>query len=474
MYINWKETPLYLSAVQVIKTLQDKGFIAVLAGGCVRDTIIGLEPKDYDIATSAVVSDIMGIFPDSLQVGKSFGVYLINGHEVASLRTEGDYLDGRHPEKVKFVTSLEDDSNRRDFTINAMYYDPIKVIWYDFHGGIKDIDEKRLKFVGIANERIKEDYLRILRAIRFAMRFDFKMDDSTFIAIQKNADLILKTAQERIGIEIGKIFTQVKSDRGLFLDYMLPTGLLLTLFPEISAMVGCEQPKQFHPEGDVYSHTKCVMNNLPEEASEELCWAAMLHDVGKPVVKEWDEEDKRWRFNRHDEAGEKMIRPILERFRFPNDFIDQVSKLVGQHMTFQHVRRMKESKLKRFLSISNFSDHMALHRADCLGSHGDLCHYEFCQKKLAEFANEAPILKLPDRLVTGHDLIAMGIPAGPPMKPMLEKAFDMQLEGKTREEILAEIIPKKEKVFVGTEFEKDIFQQIIEMLPKEVVDKILE
>lgn len=441
MNIIWKETPLYLSAVQVIRKLQENGFIAVLAGGCVRDTILDQEPKDYDIATSAVVSDIMGIFPDSIQVGKAFGVYLINGHEVASLRTEEDYLDGRHPEKVKFVTSLEDDSNRRDFTINAMYYDPIRVIWYDFHGGLADIESKILRFVGQAEERIKEDYLRMLRAIRFAMRFNFKLDDDSFNSLHKHSSLILNTAQERIGIEINKIFKQTKSNRGLLLDYMLPTCLLVTLFPEVTDMVGCEQPKQFHPEGDVYSHTKCVMNNLPEEASEELCWAALLHDVGKPVVQEWDEEDKRWRFNRHDEAGEKMIRPILERFRFPNDFIDQVSKLVGQHMTFQHVRRMKESKLKRFLSISNFSDHMALHRADCLGSHGDLDHYEFCQKKLAEFANKAPVLKLPDRLVTGHDLIALGIPAGPPMKPMLEKAFDMQLEGKTREEILKEILP---------------------------------
>lgn len=437
---KWLINPSYSSAVQVIKSLQDEGFIAVLAGGCVRDTILGLEPKDYDIATSAVVSDILRIFPDSVQVGKAFGVYIINGHEVASLRTEDDYFDGRHPSNVQFVESLEEDSRRRDFTINAMYFDPISGMWFDFHDGQPDLIARILRFVGSADERIKEDHLRILRAIRFAMRFKLKMDDATFTAIQKNSALILKTAQERVGIEIGKIFTQIKTDRGLLLDYMLPTGLLLTLFPEISAMVGCEQPKQFHPEGDVYAHTRCVMNNLPEEASEELCWAAMLHDVGKPVVKEWDEEDKRWRFNRHDEAGEKLIRPILERFRCPNNFIDQVSELVGQHMTFQHVRRMKESKLKRFLSISNFSDHMLLHRADCLGSHGDLDHYEFCQKKLAEFANEAPVLKLPDRLVTGHDLIALGIPAGPPMKPMLEKAFDMQLEGKTREEILKELV----------------------------------
>jgi tRNA nucleotidyltransferase/poly(A) polymerase len=437
---KWLTNPSYNSSVQVIKSLQDAGFIAVFAGGCVRDTALSLEPKDYDIATSAVVSDILGIFPDSVQVGKAFGVYLINGHEVASLRTEDSYFDGRHPSNVQFVQSLEEDSKRRDFTINAMYYDPIANNTFDFHDGYCDIAARKIKFVGSPDERIKEDHLRILRAIRFAMRFDYRLDDKAFEAIQKNAALILKTAQERVGIEIGKIFKQVSKDRGLLLDYMLPTGLLLTLLPEVSAMVGCEQPKQFHPEGDVYAHTKCVMNNLPEDASEELCWAAMLHDVGKPPSKSWDEEDKRWRFNRHEQWSEKMAKVILERFRYSNDFIDQVRSLVDNHMAFQHVRRMKESKLKRFLSISNFSDHLALHRADCLGSHGDLDHYEFCQKKLAEFANEAPVLKLPDRLVTGHDLIAMGMSAGPAMKPMLEKAFDMQLEGKTREEILKELV----------------------------------
>lgn len=426
--------------MEVIRAIQDKGYIAVLAGGCVRDTLLGLEPKDYDIASDIDLPALLAIFPEVQPVGKAFGVYLVNGHEVASLRTEDGYSDGRHPDNVEFVNSLEEDSERRDFTINAMYYNPIKNTWHDFHNGQEDLQYGILRFVGKAEDRIIEDKIRMLRAVRFAKRFDLVFNIDALSTIQQHASKILDVAQERVGLEFNKIWSQVKY-KDLVLDCLHQCNLLVYLIPEINQTIGCEQPPQFHPEGDVFKHTLYVLKNLPDNASSELCWAGLLHDVGKPVVKEWDEEDKRWRFNGHDEAGEKLVRPILERFRYPNEFIDEVSKLVKYHMTFQHVRRMKESKLKRFLSTPNFHWHLDLHKADCLGSHGDLDHHEFCVKKLAEFANEAPELVLPDRLVTGHDLIEMGIMPGPVMKPILEKAFDMQLEGKIREEILKEIMP---------------------------------
>lgn len=437
---TWKKTPQFHSALEVIKKLQEHGYIAVLAGGCVRDTMLDLEPKDYDIASNIGLSEIMTIFPDVQPVGKAFGVYLVNGNEIASLRTEDTYSDGRHPDNVTFVNSLEEDSKRRDFTINAMYYDPIINKWYDFHEGKLDLEERLINFVGDPEDRIKEDKIRMLRAVRFANRFSFIIGKPSFEAIQYYAREILDVAQERVGVEINKMWEQVEFKHGILLDLLI-SGMLEHLIPEMVPMIGCEQPKEFHPEGDCWKHTIEVLKHLQENASPELCWATLLHDVGKPAVRTWDAGDKRWRFNAHDIKSEEMTRLILGRFKYSNDFIDQVCELVVNHMRFAYVDKMKESKLKRFLSLPNFHWHIALHNADCLGSHGDISNSLYCEQKIKDFAGENNVVSLPKPLVDGHDLIAHGMSPGPEFKVLLEKALDLQLEGKTREEILVEIMP---------------------------------
>ena len=426
-----------------MKELQDNGYIAVFAGGCVRDTLLNLDPKDFDIATNANIVSVIQVFGQERvnPVGKAFGVYLVDSHEIATFRTEDGYTDGRHPDNVTFVMTMAEDSKRRDFTINAMYYDPIIDQWYDFHNGKEDLYHGVIRFVGNPMARIEEDYIRLLRAIRFAVRFNFKINPESCMAILGNANLIINAAPERVGVEINKMFEQVPKEKGKILFYLFSSKLVSFLIPEIETMRGCEQPPQFHPEGDVFKHTQLVLDNLPEDASNELCWAALLHDIGKPEVQKWDDEDKRWRFNSHDAASERLARTILTRFKFSNDFIDQVCELVANHMKFMHVSSLKEAKLKRFLSLPNFQWHLDLHRADCLGSHGGLENITFCQEKIKEFAGEAQEVILPKNIVNGHDLMARGIPSGPALKPLLERAFDMQLEGKTREEILNEICP---------------------------------
>jgi len=402
--------------------------------------MLDIQPKDYDIASNIGLYDLMDIFIDVKPVGKAFGVYLVNGHEVAALRTEDEFYDGRHPDKVTFVNSLEEDSRRRDFTINAMYYDPISKIWYDFHNGQNDLKKGLITFVGNPEDRITEDKIRMLRAIRFSNRLNFTLHDTTKNAIMKHSRKILEVAQERVGIEFNKIWEQVEKKDNVLKD-IRSTKLLEYLIPEMMAMIGCEQPPQFHPEGDCYAHTLLVMTFLPINACNELCWAAMLHDIGKPVVQVWDHEDNRWRFNSHDIISEKMTRVILERFKYSNDFIDSICELVANHMRFAYVDKMKEAKLKRFLSLPNFNWHIQLHNADCLGSHGDTSNSLYCEQKIAEFAGDSNIVVLPKPLVDGHDLIKFGLRPGPEFKTLLEAALDMQLEGCSREEILLKIMP---------------------------------
>ena len=354
---------------------------------------------------------------------------------------EDGYADGRHPDKVTFVDSLEEDSKRRDFTINAMYYDPITNILYDFHDGQPDLVQGLINFVGNPEDRIREDKIRMLRAIRFACRFEFVIENSSYEAIFNHSKEILDTAQERVGLEFNKMWEQTTFMKDGILRDLRTFGLLDHLIPEMVPMIGCEQPPQFHPEGDCWEHTLEVLANVPSDASNQVCWAALLHDIGKPAVRTWDDEDKRWRFNSHDLESEKMTRVILERFRYSTDFIDQVCELVVNHMRFAYVDKMKEAKLKRFLSLPNFNWHVQLHNADCLGSHGDVSNSLYCEQKIAEFAGDSNIVILPKPLVDGHDLIKFGLRPGPEFKTLLETALDMQLEGSSREEILAKIMP---------------------------------
>lgn len=469
------------SAVKIIKILQAR-YIAAFAGGCVRDFLRKQKPEDYDIATNATPEQIKELFPDAEFVGESFGVSLVKmdgiGFEVSTFRSDGAYLDGRHPSSVRFVNSMKEDSDRRDFSINAMYWDPITDTIYDYHNGQFDLKNNLICFVGSPEDRIKEDRIRMIRAIRFSARFDMEITEKSFEAIFDMCSGIKDIPAERIGLEFSKMFEQVPAkNRGKMLEILRSSGLLEVLLPEVMIYKGCEQPPQFHPEGakvkkiefvdsplekldpknpdhfdkskyilypgDLWEHTKLVLEGLPEFSPADLIWAGLLHDVGKPVVANWVEEEQRWRFNKHDLAGAHLAKEILARFKYSNDFIGNVCDLVENHMRFMHTGKMKVAKLKRFLAKSNFRQHLDLHKADCYGSHGGLENYDFCIQKIEEWKNEGEKVVLPKPFVNGYDLLNMGFKQGPIFREILDEAMDMQLEGSSREEILEKIKEKQ-------------------------------
>jgi len=420
-------------AVGIIKILQSAGYQAVFAGGCNRDQIMGVMPHDYDIATSAFPHQVQELFPNNIEVGKAFGVIIVilDGiqFEVATFRRDaGIYLDGRHPSSVEFST-MEEDANRRDLTINGIFYDPTLEEYYDYVGGRKDIEDKLIRFIGDPEERILEDHLRLMRAIRFKHRLGFSMDSDTEKAIMDNSILIKKISVERIADELTKILEQSKV-RGEALKDLEHFGILKHILPEIQDMFGCEQPVDFHPEGCVGKHTCLTLNYLPKEASPELLWATLLHDVGKPTTKAWDDRKGRLVFNGHDIKGSHIARELLTRLKFSNYFIDRVCSLIENHMKFCVIRDMRKSTLKRFIAMDRFEEHLQLHKADCLSSHGGLDNLQFVKEAMDSFAEEpGGKVILPDRLVDGNDLIAMGFKPGPKFKEILEAVDTEQLEG---------------------------------------------
>jgi putative nucleotidyltransferase with HDIG domain len=426
-------------ATQIIETLHKNGFIGVFCGGCVRDMLMGNEAHDIDIATSALPDDIERIFPKTVAVGKSFGVIvvIIDGEEfeVATFRSDGEYSDGRRPDSVSFC-SMEEDSKRRDMTINGLFYDPIANITYDYTGGQRDIAEKVIQLIGNPHDRIIEDKLRLLRVIRFSARFDFEIEPATYTAVKEHASEVTTVSSERIADEMTKILRV--SNKRKALELLFHTGLLYAILPEVAAMKYCEQPKIFHPEGDVFEHTILALSELPEDASDTLLWGTLLHDVGKPPTQTFED---RIRFSGHDKKGMHMAEEILRRYKFSNDFVDQVTALVENHMKFMCVQGMRTSTLKRFMNLDKFDEHLQLHKVDCLSSHGGLKHYDFMVEKLKTFEatpEKVMLNKLP-RLVTGDDLIEMGYHKGPLFRTILTAVEDQQLEDTitTREQALA-------------------------------------
>jgi len=420
------------SALDIVKALHAAGYQAVFAGGCVRDQLMGESPHDYDIATSAYPHQVQALFPTNIEVGKAFGVVVVIQEgmqfEVATFREDMMYLDGRRPSEIRFAT-MEADANRRDLTINGIFYDPIAGEYYDYVGGTKDIENKIIRFIGDPEERILEDHLRLMRAIRFKHRLGFSMDTITEQAISGNSHLIQLISVERIADELTKILEQSKI-RGDALKDLGHFGILQHILPEVQDMDGCEQPEDYHPEGDVFKHTCKALNSLPEDASPELLWGTLLHDVGKPPMKEWDDKKGRLVFNRHDIKGAYMTKNILTRLKFSNDFIDRVCSLVENHMKFCVIRDMRKSTLKRFVAMDRFEEHLQLHRADCLASHGGLDNLQFVKEAMDSFAEEpGGRVVLPDRLVDGNDLIAMGFKPGPKFKEILETVDTEHLEG---------------------------------------------
>ncbi|MDP6524336.1 MAG: CCA tRNA nucleotidyltransferase [Kiritimatiellia bacterium] len=414
-----------LLACRVIVTLQSAGFTAYWAGGCVRDKLLGRVPRDYDVATDARPDDVMALFPRSAAVGKAFGVVVVRledtPFEVATFREDHDYRDGRHPDSVAFCDA-ETDAARRDFTVNALFYDPATSRVLDYVEGQADIEGKVIRCVGDASERFREDHLRMLRAVRFASTLDFSITQETADAIRHDAQLIQKISPERIRDELVRTFCEAAKagDALLLLDEL---GLLKLVLPEVSAMKGQEQPPEYHPEGDVFTHTVIMLNLLPSPCDPILALAVLLHDVGKPPTAFLDEQ--RWRFNAHASVGGDMAERILRRLRLPSATVDAVSACVRGHMRFLDVPRMKRSTLRRLVGRPTFDTELELHRLDCEGSHRDLGHHAFLVGLCKEFASE-PVL--PDPWVTGRDLMEMGVDEGPEIGKWKKTAYDAQLE----------------------------------------------
>lgn len=421
-----------LTAYKIAQTLKEKGHLAYFAGGCVRDFLREEVPKDYDIATTAPPEEIEKLFPKTLPVGKQFGVILVvregRHFEVATFRREGPYRDGRHPSEVAF-TSPEEDARRRDFTINGLFYDPFEQKVIDYVGGREDISRRLIRAIGNPPTRFEEDKLRLLRAVRFSANLDFKVEPKTWDDVRKLAPKIHEVSQERIRDELIKTFTRPGAGRGL--DLLSSSGLLKEILPEVEAMKGVEQPPEFHPEGDVFTHTRMLMDRL-QTPSTVLAFAALLHDVGKPPT--FQIREGRIRFYEHSRVGAEMAERILERLRFPNDEIAAVTTCVNNHMKFANVKEMREGKLKRFMSAPTFPTELELHRIDCESCHGLLDNYQFLQKKMEEFREEE--LK-PRPLLNGDDLLELGMRPGPAMKPILEEAYELQLEKRfsTKQEV---------------------------------------
>ena len=426
-------------ATNIVRELRQRGFQAYFAGGCVRDMLLGLAPADYDVATDATPTEVMRVFPHTYAVGAQFGVVLVpapedvppplepsehpNYVEVATFRNDGAYSDGRHPDQVRYSKDPEEDVQRRDFTINGLLMDPLdgeRVL--DFVGGREDLNAHIIRAIGDAERRFQEDKLRMLRAVRFAARFQYAIEPATFAAIQKLAPMIHQVSKERVRDELTKMLTEGHARKAF--ELLDATGLLNEVLPEISRMKGVKQPPQFHPEGDVWIHTLMLLEQLPPKCSRTLAWGCLLHDVGKPPT--FRVAPDRIRFDGHVEVGVAMADEICHRLHFSNDDTRQILALVANHMRFGDVDKMKESTLKRFMRLPKFGEHMELHRLDCLSSHRMLRMYEILKERL-EHTPEEEIR--PPALLDGNDLISIGYRPGAAFREILSAVEDAQLEG---------------------------------------------
>jgi putative nucleotidyltransferase with HDIG domain len=429
-------------AVSIVRRLREAGYAAYFTGGCVRDLLLGNVPKDFDVATAARPDELVRLFPGAGQVGAHFGVVLVHEGgfqvEVATFRSDLEYHDGRHPDSVHFETDPRQDALRRDFTINALLLDPLngdtvseEVL--DFVNGSADLGLKLIRAIGDPERRFREDHLRLLRAVRFAARLGFEIEPETLAAIQRLAPSIQTVSAERVRDEIARILTEGGARRGF--ELLDSTGLLREVLPEAAALKGVAQPPEFHPEGDVWTHTLIMLDGLGVSnvtPSITLALGVLLHDIGKPATFRIAE---RIRFDGHVEKGIEIAHSLLNRLRFPNHVIEGVEALIGNHMKFMEVPRMRESTLKRFIRQPEFEEHMELHRLDCLSSHGGLENYDFVRRKQQEVPPEQ--LK-PAPLLTGRELIAAGYKPGPMFGIVLSEIEDAQLEGRisTAEEAL--------------------------------------
>ncbi len=422
-------------AESVCRTLREAGYQAYFVGGCVRDILLGREPADYDVSTDATPDRVQQIFPRSLAVGARFGVIVVTEDsgagnstqvEVATFRSDVGYSDGRHPDRVVYSKTADEDVLRRDFTINALVLDPETNNVIDLVGGRADLQAGIIRAIGKASDRFQEDKLRMVRAVRFAARFRYAIESATFSAITKLGHEIHQVSAERLRDELTKILTEGAARRGF--ELLDETRLLPELLLEIARMKGVEQPPQFHPEGDVWTHTLMMLEMLKPKCSSTLAWGVLLHDVGKPpTFTPPAGPNGRIRFDEHVEVGTRMAEEICRRLRFSNDDTAQIAALVANHLRFKDAPQMKPATLKRFVRLDRFEEHLELHRLDCTSSHGNLENYELVKRFLAE---TPPEIVRPPRLVTGTDLIALGLPPGPSFHAILEAVEEAQLNGK--------------------------------------------
>jgi putative nucleotidyltransferase with HDIG domain len=451
--------PAFLAALAITRTLRSRGYHAYLAGGCVRDLLLGRTPKDYDVATSAEPQTVLDLFPRTFAVGAHFGVVLVSQSseisgestltEVATFRSDGAYSDGRRPDTVRYTQSAEEDVQRRDFTINGLLLDPefltqsqntesasaLRSGVLDYVHGLADLDAGILRAIGDPILRFEEDRLRMLRAIRFAARFNFTIDPATFHAIQASAAKIAHVSHERIRDELTRMLTE--GHARLAFQLLDTSGLLVHVLPEVALLKGVEQPPQFHPEGDVWTHTLMLLEQLAPGSTLTLAWGALLHDIGKPATfTPPNGPGDRIRFNGHVEVGEAIAAQICRRLRFSNEDTAQILALVHNHMRFGDVHHMKAATLKRFFRLDRFPEHLALHRMDASASHGALDNYHFARKEYESMPEEEVH---PQPLLTGRELIALGYQPGPEFKAILHTVEEAQLEGSihTSEEAIA-------------------------------------
>ena len=449
----------FAAASTILRKLRQSGHQAYLAGGCVRDLLLGRQPKDYDVATSATPDIVLDLFPRTFAVGAHFGVVLvsieIDGQptitEVATFRSDGAYSDGRHPDQVRYTLSPQEDVQRRDFTINGLLLDPEPEraphldfeMWdpnttrsqtIDYVGGLADLEVGILRAIGNPQRRFEEDHLRMLRAIRFAARFGFTIAPETAAAIQSLAPLTKAVSRERVRDELTRMLTEGHARQAF--ELLDTTGLLAQALPEVSRLKGVQQPPQYHPEGDVWIHTLMLLQQLEPNCPMTLAWGALLHDIGKPATftAPTTPED-RIRFNGHVEVGVAIAQEICSRLRFSNDETTQILALINNHMRFADAPRMNPSTLKRFFRLEDFPEHLALHRMDCRASNGNLDIYHFAKER---FENTPAAEVRPKPLLTGADLIAAGYRPGPQFKRMLHTIEEAQLNNQiqTPEEAL--------------------------------------
>lgn len=436
------------TATEIVRRLQKAGFAAFWVGGCVRDFLLGREPGDYDIVTSALPEQIEGLFKHTIAVGRKFGVIVVveSSHhfQVATFRAEADYKDGRHPEHVTFGNARAD-AERRDFTVNGLFFDPVSKELHDWVGGEKDLRAKVIRTIGSPGERFAEDHLRLLRAVRFAARLGFDIEPETFRAIQGNAAKIKTISAERVRDELVKLFAPgdpggPASPAARGLEFLSESRLLKYILPEVAATIECQQSADYHPEGDVFNHLVLMLSKMPADANPLLPWAILMHDIAKPVTASRDEKTGSIHFYEHERIGAEMAEKILDRLRFPRKQIEAVVKAVRYHMQFKDATQMRKSTLRRLLMRPTFPLELQLHRVDCLGSHGRLDVYDFLMSQ-AEQLEEQPEIRPP--LLTGDDLIKIGMEPGPAMGALLNEIREKQLQDELKTATEARVWAKK-------------------------------